>query len=30
MIGGKLKDIDVKQTDVLKPNDQVFVKARRL
>jgi len=30
MIGGKLKDIDVKQTDPLKPNDQVFVKARRL
>ena len=30
VIGGKLKEIDVKQTDVLKPNDQVFVKARRL
>jgi polysaccharide export outer membrane protein len=30
MIGGKLKEIDVKPTDILKPNDQVFVKARRL
>ena len=30
MIDGKLKEIDVKQTDVLKPGDQVTVKARRL
>ena len=30
IIDGKLKEIDVKQTDVLKPGDQVFVKARRL
>jgi polysaccharide export outer membrane protein len=30
MIDGKLKDIEVKPTDLLKPGDQVFVKARRL
>jgi polysaccharide export outer membrane protein len=30
MINGKLKEIDVKPTDILRPNDQVFVKARRL
>ena len=30
VINGKLKEIDVKPTDILKPNDQVFVKARRL
>jgi polysaccharide export outer membrane protein len=30
MINGKLKDIDVKQTDFLKPGDQLFIKARRL
>jgi hypothetical protein len=30
MMNGKLKEIDVKPTDILKPNDQVFVKARRL
>ena len=30
MIGGKLKEIDVKPTEILKPGDQVFVKARRL
>jgi len=30
MINGKLKEIDVKQTDILQPNDQVYVKARRL
>ena len=30
IISGKLKEFDVKQTDTLKANDQVFVKARRL
>ena len=30
LIDGQMKEIDVKQTDVLKPGDQVFVKARRL
>jgi polysaccharide export outer membrane protein len=30
MINGKLKEIGVKQSDTLKPGDQVVVKARRL
>jgi polysaccharide biosynthesis/export protein len=30
MIDGKLKEFDVKQTDVLKPGDQLFIKPRRL
>jgi polysaccharide export outer membrane protein len=30
LINGQMKEIDVKQTDSLKPGDQVFVKARRL
>jgi protein involved in polysaccharide export with SLBB domain len=30
LINGKMKEFDVKQTDTLKPGDQVFVKARRL
>jgi polysaccharide export outer membrane protein len=30
LINGQMKEIDVKQTDNLKPGDQVFVKARRL
>jgi polysaccharide biosynthesis/export protein len=30
LINGQMKELDVKQTDILKPGDQVFVKARRL
>jgi polysaccharide export outer membrane protein len=30
MIDGKLKEIDVKQNDIVKPGDQVYVKARLL
>jgi polysaccharide export outer membrane protein len=30
LINGQMKEVDVKQTDILKPGDQVFVKARRL
>ena len=30
LIDGKMKEVDVKDNDILKPGDQVFVKARRL
>ena len=30
LIKGEMKEVDVKQTDILKPGDQVYVKPRRL